>query len=308
LQLVESGLDVVVTGGGGWLGLATLEMLESSYGDQLTTRVHAFASRRRVLRLRSGTSLQAHPLSDLSELSVGPHLLAHYAFTTGELVPKFGVADYVARNAEISRFVADHVRMAQPDGLLVLSSGAVYLGDDLATNPYGVLKKRDEHLFFDLAAGGYLGSIPRVVIPRLFNLAGPFLNKPDHYVLGSIVRDIARGGPIELRATQRVIRSYIHVSDLIDLAFAILLGDGIAPSGAFDTAGEREIEVGQLAALAASVLGVPSMPIHRPPVDSGRTDRYVGDPNEIRSLCHAYDVELRGLERQIEDTAAYMGL
>jgi nucleoside-diphosphate-sugar epimerase len=140
----------------------------------------------------------------------------------------------------------------------------------------------------------------------LFNLAGPFLNKPDHYVLGSIIRDIGRGGPIRLHAAKPVVRSYIHVKDLVELAFAILLGDKPAPLEAFDTAGEGEIEVGELAALAASVLGEPGMPILRPPFDGSLADRYVGDPSVIRSLARSYRIEMHTLSRQIEDTASYM--
>ena len=37
-KLIESGLDVVVTGGGGWLGQATLEMLETSLGPEMSAR------------------------------------------------------------------------------------------------------------------------------------------------------------------------------------------------------------------------------------------------------------------------------
>jgi nucleoside-diphosphate-sugar epimerase len=187
-----------------------------------------------------------------------------------------------------------------------MSSGAVYLGDELSTNPYGVLKARDERLFFDIAARlGEEGSAPRVVVPRLFNLAGQFLNKPD-YVLGSIIKDIARGGPIRLHADHLVIRSYVHVRDLVDLAFAMMLGAGPIPRQAFDTGGEREIEVGELAELAASVLGQPGMPIVRPPVEDNRADRYVGDPTMLSSLAHSYGIELTTLARQIEDTASYV--
>jgi UDP-glucuronate decarboxylase len=308
-RLVDSGLDVVVTGGGGWLGQATLEMLESTLGEQLFTRVHVFASERRTVSLRSGTRLDVYSLGEIPKLSIGPHVLAHYAFATRELVSGLGLTDYVAHNEEISQHVADHVQRTRPVGLLVPSSGAVYLGDELATNPYGVLKARDERRFHDLA-GEERGGRPslRLVVPRLFNLAGPYLNKPDHYVLGSIIRDIGRGGPIELRAIHRVVRSYVHVGDLVELAFAIMLGEGPAPIGPFDTAGEQEIEVGQLAELAASVLGKPGMAIRRPPIDDSVTDRYVGDSSPMDSLCRDYQLEMRRLPSQIEDTAAYMGL
>jgi nucleoside-diphosphate-sugar epimerase len=103
-----------------------------------------------------------------------------------------------------------------------------------------------------------------------------------------------------------VVRSYIHVKDLVDLAFAILLGERSTPLEAFDTAGEGEIEVGELAALAASVLGRPGTPILRPPLDQTSTDRYVGDPSVISSLARSYGIEMQKLSRQIEDTARYM--
>jgi UDP-glucuronate decarboxylase len=308
-QLAHSGLDVVMTGGGGWLGLATLEMLETSLGEQFVTRVHVFASGRRTISLRSGTGLNVSPLGDLSRLNVGPHLLAHYAFATRELVTRLGMVDYVARNEEISQIVADYVRRTRPVGMLNPSSGAVYLGDELASNPYGVLKARDERRFLDAAgeASGR-GPDPRVVVPRLFNLAGPYLNKPDHYVLGSIIRDIGRGGPIQLQATHPVIRSYVHVRDLVELAFAIMLDDGPAAIGPFDTVGELEIEIGELAELAASVLGRSGMVIRRPLFDDDMPDRYVGDATRIDSLCRTYRLEMHALSSQIEDTADYMGL
>jgi UDP-glucuronate decarboxylase len=306
-RLVDSGLEVVVTGGGGWLGQATLEMLESSLGAQMASRTHVFASRRRSMKLRSHTRLEVYPLSELPRLKLGPHLLVHYAFATRELVSQLGIADYIAHNEEITEMVIGHVVRTRPIGMLVPSSGAVYLGDDLNTNPYGVMKVRDEQQFCGLAEElGGAGSPLRLVMPRLFNLAGPFLNKPDHYVLGSIIRDIGQGGPIRLRATRPVVRSYVHVADLVDLAFAVMLGQMSSPPETFDTAGEREVEVGELAELAVSVLGKTGIEIRRPPLEDTEIDRYVGDSAVMTSLARAHGIEMKTLPRQIEDTALYM--
>jgi UDP-glucuronate decarboxylase len=286
------------------LGQATLEMLETTFGAQVATRVHVFASSARSITLRSGTKVEVSPLSELPSLKVVPHLLAHYAFATREHASRLGITTYVARNEEITRLVASHVIRTRPVGALVVSSGAVYLGDELDTNPYGVLKARDERLFFEIAAD--LEHVPRVVMPRLFNLSGSFLNKPD-YVLGSIIRDISGGGPIQLLADHQVVRSFVHVRDLVDLTFSMMLGDKPLPQGAFDTAGEREIEVGELAHLAAAVLGHPEMHIRRPPVDTKRIDRYVGDRKIIEALAAAHGIEFVPLPLQIEDTAAFVG-
>src|SRR5664280_2746339 len=305
--LVESGLQVVITGASGWLGQATLEMLDSTFGPALPSKVHAYSSTARDLTLRSGTELQARPLEELPGRKVGPHLLAHYAFTTREFVPQFGAADYVRRNEEITGVVANHLVARSPKGIVTLSSGAVYLGDDLEANPYGVLKAKDERLFMNLARESADVANIRLVIPRLFNLAGPFLNKPDRYVLGSVIEYVLRGGPIRLSAARPVFRSYVHVADLVDLCFAILLGDGPVPDGPLDTAGEREVEVGELAEIVARTLGRPDIPIERPPIDPTNPDRYVGDGTMMHNLARDFGLKLKDLVQQIEDTARFMG-
>jgi nucleoside-diphosphate-sugar epimerase len=258
------------------------------------------------MTLRTGSRLEVYPLRDLSRMKVGPHVLAHFAYATREFVSRLGVTEYIARNEAITELVTGHVTRGRPTGMVVLSSGAVYLGDEIATNPYGVLKRRDERRFLELAEeSGGTGPTLRAVIPRLFNLAGPFLNKPD-YVLGSIIRDVARGGPIQLHAAHPVVRSYVHVGDLVELAFAIMLGQKAAPREAFDTAGDGEIEVGELAKLVASVLGESEMEIQRPALDGTPVDRYVGDPAAIRSLALSYGIEMKALSTQIEDTAQFL--
>jgi hypothetical protein len=78
------------------------------------------------------------------------------------------------------------------------------------------------------------------------------------------------------------------------------------PVEAFDTAGEREVEVGDLAELAISVLGQPDLTTLRPAFDGTPADRYVGDPSTYNSLARSYGIELRTLERQIEETARYL--
>src|SRR4051812_12421671 len=85
-RLVRSGLDLIVTGGGGWLGQATLEMLDSCLGEALRSRVHVFGSHTRELRLRSGRSILCRVLTELGAVSPRPCLVLHYAFLTRDRV------------------------------------------------------------------------------------------------------------------------------------------------------------------------------------------------------------------------------
>ncbi len=305
-RLLESGLDIVITGASGWIGRSTLEMLNSTLGPALSARVHAFGSTAGTLTLRSGVQVPIQPLGDLLKLRIGPHLLAHYAFATREFVSTLGFSEYIRRNEAITDLVLAHLQRAAPAGIIYLSSGAVHLGSDLEINPYGVLKARDEVVFGRAVSDSAQSNSQRLVIPRLFNLAGPFLNKPDRFVLGSIINDVLGGGPVRLMSARVVTRSYVHVADLVELCFAILLGSGTVPSAPFDMAGDREVEVGELATIIAAVLGHPDMAIERPTVSMSDPDRYVGDGSTMRSLAHVYGLALKSLETQIEDTARFL--
>ncbi len=191
--------------------------------------------------------------------------------------------------------------------MFLASSGAVYgpgraFDEDLARNPYGVLKRRDELLFADAcrAAG------TRLAVARIFNLSGPYINKLDSYALASFLIDALAGRPIAIRAAQRVERSYVHVGDVVGLALAILL-DPTNEAVAFDTAGERVVEVGELAAMVRDLVGRPDLDIGRPPVDASRpADRYVGDGAAMTALARRYGLARLDLAEQVRQTAEYL--
>jgi nucleoside-diphosphate-sugar epimerase len=306
-RLIDSDLEVIVTGGGGWIGQATLEMLDQAFGADFSARVHVFGTSGRRLPLRSGRLMYCRALRDLKDLPSRPCLLAHYAFLTKDRVAGLDLATFVEQNEVISRSVLKQANVRRIEGIFVPSSGAVYrpdrtIDDDLERNPYGVMKARDELAFLSLAEKFHT----RVVICRVFNLAGPFVNKIKSYALSSILMDILGSQRIALRADRLVIRSYVHVRDLIDLAFALMLGDRSPPTLPFDTAGEIEIEVGDLAQRAASILGKPDMPIMRPPIGSEEPNKYVGDGKLFQRLLREFGVSPKNLNAQILDTAEYL--
>ncbi len=306
-MLKDSRLHIVVTGAGGWIGQAIIEMLESALGRDVHDRLHVFGSSRRRMLLRSGASIECHALAGLPDLRAGSYLLAHLAFVTREHVSIVDHRDYVAANEAISAMMFDYAQRSAPVGLFLPSSGAVYgqngeLDADVRSNPYGALKLRDERRFRTLP-------IPeeRMAVMRIFNLAGPFLNKAEHYALGSILMDLRAGGPIRLRADHPVIRSYVHVRDVAEIAFALMLGLVPGSTAPFDTAGETAVEVGQLADVCATVLGHPNVRIERPAMRVDvPSDRYVGDGTTMASVAAGLGLALAPLPKQIVDTAAFL--
>jgi UDP-glucuronate decarboxylase len=301
-KLAERDVHFVVTGGGGWLGQAALEILDSVYGEELETRVAVFGDRAKTLILRSGRSVLSRPLPEITDSRAGPIIL-HFAYLTRGYAARLPLDSYVATNRSISSLVTDFATRKKARGLFLPSSGAVYrrdrsLDSDLRANPYGVLKLEDEARFGDLRR------CSPVVMLRIFNLAGPFLNHPTDYALGSIVLDILAGRAIRICASHPVVRGYTHVGDLLNIALSRLVRHESA--GPLDAGGEPEIEIGDLARRAARLFGKPDIEIRRPPFETGDPDIYLADRAGYQALAAAAGLTLRTLDEQIVETAEFL--
>jgi UDP-glucuronate decarboxylase len=296
--LQEARAPIIVTGTGGWLGQAALTALQGVFGADLPARVKTFSAAPRPL---PGFGLTPLPYAALETLRAAPALILHFAFRTKGHAAEPG---YVETNRAIAATMRGFIARNGALGLFIPSSGAVYGPDgqphgDLAANPYGALKYEDELSFGALAARH---AIP-LVTARIFNLAGPRMNNLTGYALGSIIMDIVRGGPIQLRAARPVWRAYAHVGDVLAIALSLLLQRQSPP--VFDTSGEP-VELGALAARAARLLTGADMPIIRPDWEGGVPDRYLGDGDSYARTAALAGVTPRALDEQILDTAAYI--
>lgn len=287
-----AGVPVVITGAGGWLGQAALEMAHRAGAE-----IHAFGKASRLYHLRDGAPLEIHSHSLLGRYDIQGAIVLHFAFLTREHVGEMAVEDYIAANRAISGVVESFIRRNGARGVFVPSSGAVYAPPP---NPYGEGKLEDEARF--AALGQELG-IP-TVLTRVFNLSGPFINKVHSYALACIIRDILARRPIELRAAHPVWRGYAHVGDVLNIALGLLLRGESPP--VFDTWGEPT-ELSGLAARAATLLGWPEVEVIRPAWQNGAADRYLGDAVQYLAHAKSLGLEPASLDRQILQTADYLG-
>ena len=303
-RLRDSDWRVLVTGASGWVGRAALELLAHALGPGGAGRVEAFGSSPRVLVLRDGTQVGQRALSELDGLPPRPSLLLHFAYLTREKVAGMSPQAYVATNREITRTVLDAGARAGVERALVTSSGAVHAALAAPDSPdpallYGRLKLEDEALFASFAAAA---PGRRALAVRLFNLSGPYINKP--YALSSFIEQ-ARAGRICIQARGPVTRSYTSAANLLGVGLGHLLGDEAPPFLGVETAGDREVEMAALAEAVRAVVN-PSAVIERAPLDGSPADRYVGDGRAYRALMARHGVTEDPLERQVADTADYL--
>lgn len=305
-RLRASHWRVLVTGAGGWLGQAALELLADALGADWRTRVVAFGSSERVLVLRDGSEILQHPLAMLPTCPRQPSLLLHFAYLTREKATRMPVDAYIASNRALSRLAAEGGAAIGVERAFVTSSGAVHAARAATDDPdpglmYGRLKLEDEALFeqFALHTPGR-----RAFVARLFNLSGPYINKLDSYALASFIRQ-ARSGRIEVRARHPVVRSYTSASNLLCVALGQLLTNDAAPFLRIETAGDQDVEVGELARRVRDLVS-PHAAIERAECTQTPVDHYVGDGAEYRRLMKAHGIAEHSLPRQISDTADYL--
>jgi UDP-glucuronate decarboxylase len=303
-RLLTGPWRVVVVGAGGWLGLATLELLHGLLGADLQTRVACFGSAARTLSLRVGARIDQQPLSALATLPAAPTLVLHLACLTQEKAKAMPEADYIAANRAISAAVLAALGPIGAEGVFLPSSGAVYMADDPAAQAsmrlYGRLKLEDEANF---AAWSTARGRPAVVA-RVFNLSGPYINKQSSYALACFIADALAGRPIEIRATRPVLRSYVAISELMSVVFGALT-DGQAGPVIFDTAGDDVVEMAEIAATVEKTLPG-NLGVRRSPLIEPTPDRYTGDGQAYGQLRRRFAVEPVTFAEQVAQTARYM--
>lgn len=299
--LRESHWRLLVTGAGGWLGLAALESLAGAFGEDLQRRVVAFGGRERNLALRDGTMIRQRPLTQLPACGRAPSLLLHFAYLTRENASRMPAQAYIDANRAISRLAVEGGEAVGVERSLATSSGAVHaaLASPDGSDPcllYGRLKLEDEGRFrrFAEAEPGR-----RAFVARVFNLSGPYINKP--YALASFI-DQARAGRIVIDAQHPVVRSYTSVDNLLGVSLGQLLAEDAETHLCVETAGERDVEMGELARMVRDGVA-PEATIERATFADAPVDRYVGNGVQYRNLLAAHGINEHALPRQIADTA-----
>jgi nucleoside-diphosphate-sugar epimerase len=303
-RLARSDLRVVVVGAGGWLGLATLELLQRLLGADFDRRVRAFGSNARTLHLRGGARVEQAAAEDLRRLAPAPSLVLHLAYLTQERAKTMSGEAYEAANRAISSNVLESLDPIGATGVFVASSGAAYAADDpgaaASLRLYGSLKREDERAFATWAGQGDR----RASIARIFNLSGPYINKTSSYALACFIADALAKRPVSVAAARPVYRSYVPISQLMSVVSGVLMDDR-AGSVVFDTAGDRAHEIGEVAAEVAAALGG-AVPVVRGPLSSEAADRYVGDGAKYDELRLHYGVGPAAFTDQILETAQFM--
>lgn len=260
-----SGYSIAITGASGWLGQALI------------------ASIPKDVPIVTFTSSDIH---ELKHLPRGKWILAHFGYLTME-------RQHAATYRSLSDSLTDEVCLAitriQPEAIFFPSSGAVYRKGNI----YGEQKLKDEVRFKVMA--DMVGA--KIIIPRIFNMSGHFINKVKDYAIGDMILGAMDGRIVVNSPLSR--RSYTHVDDILLVCFRWLLeGEPAAP---FDTCGEI-LNMRELASVVGQVVGIP----HAKIIGSGKRIDYIGNSQPISMVFNRFGIKPKDIEEQVYETYYYL--
>ena len=291
---------IVLTGASGWIGTAMLAHLAHRLGEGWQERVRLFGSSARSLGGPTG-DLSVRPLSEISGADVRDAIVVHLAYLTKEKSDQGSETAFALTNQAIDDCVLRAIAQAAPRAVFVASSGAATLAaDGRDRHPYGLAKLDQERRFLEAAkAQGF-----PLLVGRIFNLAGPYINKVESYAIGAFATQALLGGMIRIDARVPVFRSFLHVDDLC----AIVIGAGLARldrARPIDLCGAEILEMGDLAARVAAAVGG-EIPIVRQQVDVSRPSIYLGAATDTKVLAMSLDLPIRSFDQQVRDTISFV--
>jgi nucleoside-diphosphate-sugar epimerase len=297
---LSSSARVVLTGPSGWIGQAMIDALARAFGGRLEGRVVAFGSSPHSMRLASGERLEVRGLETITPDDVAGAHVIHLAYLTKEKADQLGEANFAATNRAIDDALLGAIASAPPASLFVASSGAAALAErGVDRHAYGLAKLHQEARFLERAAAL---DVPAIV-GRIFNLAGPHINKLQSYAISNFALQAAETGAIRIEAPVPVFRSYLHVEDLCALVIGAAR-KGIGRAAPIDLCGAQVAEMADIARLVAEASA--GVPIRRGLIDFTRPSAYLGDPTQTLVLAMEVGLDLRPLAVQVRDTVAWL--
>lgn len=292
---------LLLTGASGWFGRTALYEYEQQHGPEVLRRdVIPFASRERWVDFDSPHGpVKALPLEAITEVN-NPAGLLHLAFLTRDKVEELGWERYVTTNRAITAKIGEVLRSWPAMPVVATSSGAAAALDgqppDLEGNPYATLKQEEEALLESESA------TRMAMVFRVYAASGRFMTRPEKFALGDFLLQALRGELIRVRATHRVIRSYVSIESLMALSWR-LLGQPTA-NGSFRRldACSHTLSLDELALLVATATG---SKIQEWAVQShGREDVYQGEMGPFRELLQNHALQPLTMEQQIRVTTS----
>lgn len=287
-------MNIVINGGTGWLGIATLRALERI---KHLENIEITSSNGRTFMAHDLGKFKTKELTNDTKIDFKPDILVNLAFKTRDYISILGEEEYTKINLEILKSSANLAKHLKPKSIVIVSSGVVSRNLDsqgkLDNTQYTKLKNLEEETFTKIAKD--IGA--NLVILRMWGGSGRDLISPFKYAIGDLIKQALTSDKIIVSSEQLTYRRYSDASQQLEIAIRCAIS---GKNLVFDSGGQI-IEMGELANLIKSTLQ-PNLEILRKLDTNLPADKYYSESNQFENFAKEYGIELFTLKQQIIET------
>jgi nucleoside-diphosphate-sugar epimerase len=287
-------MNIVINGGTGWLGIATLRALERI---KYIENIEITSSNGRTFIAHDLGEFKTKELTNNTKIDFKTEVLVNLAFKTRDYISILGEEEYTKINLDILKSSVNLAKNLKPKSIVIVSSGVVSRNLDsqgkLDNTQYTKLKNLEEKTFTQIAKD--MGA--NLVILRMWGGSGRDLTSPFKYAIGDLIRQALVSDKIIVSSEQLTYRRYSDASQQLEIAIRCAIS---GKNLVFDSGGQI-IEMGELANIIKNTLQ-PNLEIVRKLDANLPADKYYSESNQFESFAKEYGIELFTLKQQIIET------
>jgi len=298
----------IIIGANGWLSRAADYLIS---GNPAFTKPIIFGSGHSVYNCNGKMVYPLQNAEDfLSKHPIeGSAVVLNFAYLTMEKASIKNHKDYIDRTLQLNKMISGLIDSVDPEALLFISSGAAtFVERKIETSTemyiYGKQKLIDEEFYSEICEQKNI----KILIPRVYNIGGPFINKMRLYALSDFILQVLETKRIKINAQGKVYRSYCHIYDLLSTLLSELVSTRKLPiDPIFEVGGDEIVEMYDLAKYVMFALGVEPKEIMRPFFDpSLEPNNYYSDNTQFTKLANINQINKTPLINTIHDTIRYI--
>jgi nucleoside-diphosphate-sugar epimerase len=286
-------MNFIIYGASSWLGKATIYQARKYFPKN---GIIAVSSSHKKIMINQD-EIKCFNYEEALNIKNGyNNIFFNYAFILQDSIDRYSKNEYIDNIKIIRNKAINLIEHFRPKKVIYSSSGAVYS----KSNVYGLMKSEDEDIYLELSKKlNY-----NILIPRIFNIGGVFINK-DIYALYNLITQSITKENIEIKAKRKIFRSYVDVIDLINIIFSWAFDKKECDNYIFDSGNKKPIEILDLAKIILKQTGKGGR-IERSLEKNMKDDAYFGDIEKQNYLTQKYQIHISNHEEIVEKTINYI--
>jgi nucleoside-diphosphate-sugar epimerase len=285
----------VITGATGWIGRAVLEHIFKKQGN--LENVLCVASSGRVIDI-GFTTIETITFDEAIDAKPTNATVFHLAYLTKDKNSLMTDAEYICTNHEIRDCVAQILNFGQKNFFYASSGAALHQNGNTL---YGNLKLQDEKFFRNLCESLQI----KCLNTRIFNIAGKHIQNYTHYAIADFILQLLETGKIKIASQKHVVRSYVNISNIVEIIFAFFEDLNSPKFFSFETCHET-VNLLELARIVNETLANNEAKILHNINSNTTPNYYVGNGENQSILVAKYGIRLVNLRDSIIEMKDYL--